>query len=169
MSSVDAALIARVDMDRGMLTGRERLEQTKMGLLFQEPKSKKPHQVDISVFLAEAISTRKIYQAEDLGRRQTGETLVCYRYDGKPMCPENLSRQYPVAVEKAGLTRIRVHGLRHIRANQIARGRGTNENGVGEAGALWHCNHRKHLLPCLAGSPEDGGGEGGQGPPSCGK
>ncbi len=101
----------------------ESLEQTqKGGLRFKEPKSKKPRHVAIPVFLADAIRTHRIEQAQTLlklGIRQTGETLVCCRYDGEPMSPENLSRQFPIAVEKAGLPRITFHGLRQSHPTQM--------------------------------------------------
>jgi len=111
-----------LDVDSGMLTVMESLEQTKMGLRFKEPKSSKLRQVAMPVFLADVIRTHRIEQAEallKLGIRQTGETLVCCRYDGEPMSPENLSRQFPIAVEKAGLPRITFHGLRHSHATQM--------------------------------------------------
>ena len=74
------------------------------------------------MFAAEAIRTHRIEPARallKLGIRQTGETLVWRRYDGEPMIPENLSRQFPIAVVKAGPPRITFHGLRHSRATQM--------------------------------------------------
>ena len=72
--------------------------------------------------LIEELRQHRLEQAEELlklGIRQTEETLVCCRYDGKPMNPENLSRQFPIAVVEAGLPRVTFHTLRHSHATQM--------------------------------------------------
>ncbi|MFP6689033.1 MAG: site-specific integrase, partial [Alphaproteobacteria bacterium] len=99
------------------------LEQTKKnGLRFKEPKNVKPRHVVMPSMLVVELRRCKLEQAEALlmlGIRQTDETLICCRYDGEPTEPENLSRQFPIAVERAGLPRITFHGLRHSHATQM--------------------------------------------------
>ena len=111
-----------LDLDGGVLRVMESLEETGKGLRFKEPKNKRRRQVDIPAFLSDAIKKHRIDQAQALlkvGIRLTGETLVCCRCNGEPMSPENLSRQFPVAVERAGLPRITFHGLRHSHATLL--------------------------------------------------
>ena len=46
--------------------------------------------------------------------------LACNGWgETEPMIPEDLSRQFPIAVENAGLPRITFHGLRHSHATQM--------------------------------------------------
>jgi integrase len=72
--------------------------------------------------MTEEFRQHRIVQAEallKLGIRQTDETLVCCRYDADPITPANLSREFPIAAERAGLPRITFHGLRHSHATQL--------------------------------------------------
>ncbi len=111
-----------LDFDTSNMFVRQSLEQTSKGLRFKEPKSKKPRQLAMPSLLVAELRRHKLEQAEallKLGVRQTEGSLVCCRYDGEPMAPENLSRQFPVAVERAGLPRITFHGLRHSHATQM--------------------------------------------------
>ena len=98
------------------------LEQTKAGLRFKEPKGSKSRRVAMPAILVEELCLHKAKQAEEqfkLGIGQSEESLICCRFDGEPMDPENLSRQFPVAVERAGFERITFHGLRHSHATQL--------------------------------------------------
>jgi integrase len=111
-----------LDFDSGYMGVHQSLEQTKKGLRFKETKSKRPRRVLMPSLLAAELKKHRVKQAEELlmlGIRQTSETLVCCRHDGSPMDPENLSRQFPVAVAKAGLPRITFHTLRHSHATQM--------------------------------------------------
>lgn len=111
-----------LDFDNSNMAVLQSLEQTKKGLRFKEPKNKKPRQVAMPTLLIEELRQHRLKQAEELlklGIRQTAETLVCCRYDGEPMNPENLSRQFPIAVERTGLPRITFHTLRHSHATQM--------------------------------------------------
>ena len=112
-----------LNLETGSMVVRESLEKTnKGGLRFKEPKSKKSRHVALPMLLVEELRQHQVKQAENmfrLGIRQTDEMLVCCRYDGEPMDPESLSREFPNAVVKAGLPRITFHGLRHPHATQM--------------------------------------------------
>ena len=111
-----------LDFDGGDMSVLQSLEQTKEGLRFKETKSKRPRHVMMPSLLVSELQKHRLEQAEallKLGIRQTDETLVCCRYDGEPMNPENLSRQFPIAVVEAGLPRITFHTLRHSHATQM--------------------------------------------------
>lgn len=111
-----------LNFDTSDMAVLQSLEQTKKGLRFKEPKSKRPRHVAMPSMLVAELRRHKLEQAEALlvlGIRQTTETLICCRYDSEPMDPENLSRQFPVAVERVGLPRITFHALRHSHATQM--------------------------------------------------
>jgi integrase len=112
-----------LNLESGSMIVRQSLEQTtKGGLRFKEPKSKKPRHVALPRLLVDELRQHQVKQAEEmfrLGIRQTAEMLVCCRYDGKPIDPEYVSREFPNAVVKAGLPRITFHGLRHSHATQM--------------------------------------------------
>lgn len=111
-----------LNFDKGFLTVRQSLEQTKKGLRFKEPKNKRLRQVAMPTLLIDELRRHRLEQAEDLlklGIRQTDETLVCCRHDGQPMIPKDFSQQFPFAVERTGLPRVTFHTLRHSHATQM--------------------------------------------------
>lgn len=114
-----------IDFNDGGLSVSQSLEQTKAGLRFKEPKNGKFRKVAMPSLLIEGLRSHKAEQAESLlklGVRQSNNTLVCCRFDGEPMNPEDLSRRFPDAVVKAGLPRITFHALRHSHATQLLSG-----------------------------------------------
>jgi integrase len=111
-----------LNFDTSDMAVLQSLEQTKKGLRFKEPKNKRQRHVAMPSILVAELRRHKLEQAEALlmlGIRQTNEALICCRYDAEPMDPENLSRQFPIAVERAGLPRITFHALRHSHATQM--------------------------------------------------
>lgn len=111
-----------VDLDSGRLSVIQSLEQTKAGLRFKETKNRRARHVVMPPLLRSGLRAHKVRQAEallGLGVRQTDETLVVCRYDGAPMNPEYLSREFPVAVTRMGLPRVNFHNLRHSHATQM--------------------------------------------------
>ena len=114
-----------IDLDGGGLSVMQSLEQTKAGLRFKEPKNGRFRNVAMPSLLITELRRHKLHQAEELlklGIRQSKDTLVCCRFDGEPMNPEDLSRRFPDAVVKAGLPRITFHTLRHSHATQLLSG-----------------------------------------------
>ena len=113
---------ADVDLEAGVLTVSESLEQTKEGLRYKLPKNGKVRDVAMSPSLVHELKALKTQQAQDLlrkGIRQTGETLLCCRPDSKEINPEDLSRRFPELVVRLGLPRLKFHELRHTHATQL--------------------------------------------------
>jgi integrase len=115
-----------VDLERATLHVVESLEQTKGGLLrFKAPKTDKARAITLPSFAVEELRRLKREQAEELfslGVRQSGETLVCARADGKPRQPRSLTHEFTYLVARCkDIPRVRFHDLRHSHAAQLLR------------------------------------------------
>ena len=112
-----------IDLDRGVARVVESLEQTKAALRFKAPKTEKARAITLPSFTVEELRRLKRQQAEELlalGVRQSGETLVCCRYDGEPMPPRSLTHEFAkVAGRVNDVPRVRFHDLRHSHATQL--------------------------------------------------
>lgn len=115
-----------MDIESGRLSVVQSLEQTNEGgLRFKETKNSKARLVDMPSLLIEELRRHRLKQAEaflKLGERQTDDHLITCGYDGEPMKPEHLSREFPKAVVKAGLPRVNFHTLRHSHATLMLTG-----------------------------------------------
>jgi integrase len=112
-----------LDLERGLVRVVESLEQTKSTLRFKAPKTEKAKAIALPSFVIEELRRLKREQAEELlvlGVRQSGETLVCGRYDGDSMPPRSLTHEFAkVAGRLKDVPRIRFHDLRHSHATQL--------------------------------------------------
>ena len=117
-----------VDLDRSLVTIVESLEQVfghREGIRFKLPKSGKGRAVTLPSFAVEELRGLRREQAEELlklGIRQSDDTLLCPRVDGKPMAPASLTREFWRLVGRLkDIPRIRFHDLRHIHATELLR------------------------------------------------
>jgi integrase len=111
-----------VDLEQGTVRVVESLEETKAGIRFKSTKTDKGRAVLLPKFALEELRRWKREQAEKLlrlGVRQTGESLVCGREDGKPKYPNSLTHKFMYFVSRAGLPKVRFHDLRHSHATQL--------------------------------------------------
>jgi integrase len=111
-----------VDLEQGTVRVVESLEETKAGIRFKSTKTDKGRAVLLPKFTLEELRRWKREQAEKLlrlGVRQTGESLVCGREDGKPKYPNSLTHKFSYLVGRAGLPKVRFHDLRHSHATQL--------------------------------------------------
>jgi integrase len=112
-----------VDLERGYLRVMESLEQTKIGIRFKAPKTDKTRAITLPAFAVDELRRLKRQQAEELlmlGTRQSGETLVCARADGRPLQPQSLTHQFTRLISRIKeLPRVRFHDLRHSHATQL--------------------------------------------------
>jgi integrase len=112
-----------LDLERGVVRVVESLEQTKSALRFKAPKTEKARAIALPSFVIEELRRLKRDQAQELlalGIRQSGETLVCGRYDGDPMLPRSLTHEFAKAAGRVkDVPRIRFHDLRHSHATQL--------------------------------------------------
>jgi integrase len=112
-----------VDLAASVVRVVESLEQTKAGLRFKPTKSEKGRAVALPGFAVEELRRHKQAQAEallGLGVRQSGDTLVCGRFDGEPKGPSTLTHEFVQLVRRIrGVPHIRFHDLRHTHATHL--------------------------------------------------
>jgi integrase len=112
-----------VSDNSGTVHVAESLEQTKAGLRFKPPKSGRTRTIALPAFAIEELRRLKREQAEQLlalGVRQTGETLVCPRFDGEPRQPRSLTHEFSAMMGRLkNIPPVRFHDLRHTHATQL--------------------------------------------------
>jgi integrase len=110
-----------LDLDRGVVSVVQSLEQTDEGLRFKDSKTGRGRAITLPAFVIEELRRLKVKQAESLlrlGIRQSGETLVCCREDGEPKQPRSITQEFAVLMRGLDLPRVRFHDLRHSHATQ---------------------------------------------------
>lgn len=114
-----------IDLDRCTLTVAQSLEQTKAGLQFKTPKTKKSRRtIALSTSLVDEIQTHRARQAADrlaLGMGRDPNSLVFSRIDGDPIQPDSVTKMFARIVARAKIRRITFHGLRHTHATDLLR------------------------------------------------
>jgi integrase len=112
-----------VDLDRGVLSVVQALEETKDGLRFKAPKTKHSRRkVTLPGITVEALRRHKVEQARlrlQLGLGRDDNALVCPRIDGKPRSPRAFTKEFTRLAAKADIPPITFHGLRHSHATQL--------------------------------------------------
>jgi len=105
-----------VDLDRGVLTVRQSLEQVGRCVSFGFPKTRAGRrQIALPPSLAGVLSRC---------RAQAGggpEDLVCPHRNGRPWLPDSFSSSFAVAARRAKLGHVRFHDLRHGHASHLLR------------------------------------------------
>ena len=114
-----------VDLDRGILSVVQTLEQTREGLRFKPPKTKRSRRVvTLPTVTIEALRHHRAEQARvrlQLGMGRDEEGLVCAKYDGQPRNPRNFTKEFTRLVSRLDIPHITFHGLRHSHATQLHR------------------------------------------------
>jgi integrase len=112
----------RVDVDACRLSVSTSIEQTGQGMREKPPKSGKARLIALPALVAEDLRRHRISQAEHLlalGIRQTEDTHICLREDGSPWPPRVLTYTFARLIRASGLTRVRLHDLRHGHATHL--------------------------------------------------
>ena len=112
-----------LDLSRGTVTVQQSLEQTKAGLWFKSPKTRKGRRtVTLPGIAVAVLQEHRRRQAEEhmalgLGKPKTVFTDV----EGAPWPPDKLSRQFGNLVRKAGIGPTTFHGLQHTHLTNLLR------------------------------------------------
>jgi integrase len=142
-----------IDLAAGQLAVTESAEQTREGVRYKPPKSRRTRTVALSATVAAELRARRLAQAEELlrvGVGISGETFVVAQPDGLPLQPHSLGQEWVRFVSKSALPRIRFHDLRHAHATHML------ANGVHPKVASERLGHSKvgitldlysHVLP----------------------
>jgi integrase len=118
---------ANVDLDAGTIKIERSLEQTKAGLLFKAPKTKNGRRVvslpPIAVDALRAHRRRWLELRMALGQgKPEPDALVFSAFDGSPIPPNDLSRDWRRFVLARKLPSVSFHGLRHSHASALIAG-----------------------------------------------
>lgn len=106
-----------VDLEKGLLKVRRTLITRAGGPRFDQPKTKKSQRT--ITLTPEAVSALKRHQQRK-GRATSEEDLVFCTRSGRPISPQNLTKQsFRPLLKKAGLPSIRFHDLRHTCATLL--------------------------------------------------
>jgi integrase len=113
-----------IDLAAGTMKIERSLEQTHAGLKFKPPKSKRGMRVlALPPSAVEALQTHRKKQLElrlALGQgKPSDETLVFSSFDGDPIPPNNLSRDWRRFVLAHKLPPVSFHALRHSHASAL--------------------------------------------------
>ena len=114
-----------IDLDGARLQVERSLEQTrKGGLRFKSPKSTRGRRT-ISLSPAVVAELRAHWKAQQEQRLSLGlggtspDALVFANWDGSPRQPNGLTKEFALAMERAGLPHVTLHTLRHTHASQL--------------------------------------------------
>jgi integrase len=113
-----------VDLAKATMRIERSLEQTKVGLCFKAPKTKRgKRNVALPPIAVEALQAHRKRQLETRiafgqGRLEPG-TLLFSTIDGTPIPPNNLSRDWRRLVQARKLPEISFHGLRHSHVSAL--------------------------------------------------
>jgi integrase len=113
-----------VDLAASTIKIERSLEQTAAGLKFKSPKTKHGRRtVGLPPIAVEALKTHRRKQLEfrlacGLGKA-TPDTLVFSRFDGEPILPNGLSRDWGKFVRTHRLPPVSFHALRHTHASTL--------------------------------------------------
>ncbi len=114
-----------LDLDRGNLTVAQAIEQTKAGLRFKLPKTKRSRRViALSPSVVDLLRAHKVQQARErlaLGLGKDNLGLVFTRLDGSIINPRNFSKEFSRLVARAGVRPVSLHGLRHTHFTNLLR------------------------------------------------
>jgi integrase len=115
-----------LDLEAGILSVRQSLEETKAGLAFKEPKSRKARRtVALPALAVEGLRRHRADQARArlmLGPGWQDNDLVCAQHDGRPLRPRSLTHAFVNLLRRrADLARVRFHDLRHSHATLLLR------------------------------------------------
>ena len=115
---------SNIDLDSRTLRIEQSLEQTRAGLRFKAPKTK--HGLRTMTLPASVISELRAHwrtqneQRLALGiGRSTPTDLVFPGWDGRPLMPNTLSREWSRTIAAIGGRQISLHALRHTHASSL--------------------------------------------------
>jgi integrase len=109
-----------VDLDGGVVTVQQALEETRAGVRWKQPKTARGRRlVTLPTVAVEAL--RRYREQRELAGPTRPEGLAVTCGDGHPWRPDEFTRAFARAVRRAGLGPMRFHDLRHTHATLLLR------------------------------------------------
>jgi len=132
------------DSDLARLRVRRAIEETKAGVRFKAPKSRRGRRaIALPALAVEALAERK-------RTSHTDDQLICGAVDGSIWRPSAFTSSYRDLLKRRGLTGPNFHALRHSHASQLLRAGvdiKTVSERLGHSRAGFTLNTYVHLLP----------------------
>jgi integrase len=119
---VCAAEWSDLDWEKATLEVSKSLEQTKQGLRVKGTKSERSRRFSIPHEVLEVLRQHKIEQDKDRAMYGAGYRnldLIFCRPDGDFYSPDRIGARVREAMQKAGLTGLSLHSLRHSHASEL--------------------------------------------------
>ncbi len=114
-----------LDLAKGTLAVCQSLEQTKAGLKFKAPKTRRGRRViALPHLLTTALRQHKAKQAAlrlRMGAAYIDQDLICASPDGSPRSPGGFGSGFVKFISGLDIPRVRFHDLRHSHATQLLR------------------------------------------------
>jgi integrase len=115
-----------IDLDSNLaaLQVERSLEQTKAGLRFKAPKTKRGRRaITLPAFIVKELRAQKAAQAAQrlalgLGK-ESAEALVFRQPEGSPLRPDDVSSSWRKVIVGLKLPKVSLHALRHTHASQL--------------------------------------------------
>lgn len=113
-----------VDLEQGTITVKRQLLTLKQGIVLEETTKSKSGRRNI-ILTDDAIRELKAYRKRQLqeklllGEAYQDKGLVFCKEDGTPLRPEEFTKRFQRWLKKAGLSRVRLHDLRHTHATLL--------------------------------------------------
>ncbi len=112
-----------MDLDQGVVSVQQVLEQTRGGLGFKQPKTARSRRtVALPPLIVEELKRHRTEQAQHrlmIGPAFEDHGLVFPEPDGRPWAPNKLSSAFAALMRRAGIKGLRFHDLRHSHATQL--------------------------------------------------
>lgn len=114
-----------IDFEKRTLTVAQSREQTKAGLRFKAPKTKRSRRtIALSPSVVEVLQAHRARQGEErlalgLGRDAAG--IVFTRIDGELIQPDSITKIFTRIVKRADIKPISFHALRHTHITELHR------------------------------------------------
>jgi site-specific recombinase XerD len=113
-----------LDLDTGVITVREALEETKAGIAFKTPKSRAGRRdITLPDIAIEALRDHRKQLLETRMKLGIGklapDDLLFANLEGRPLRPSAVSSDFGDLAERIGMPEVTFHSLRHTHASQL--------------------------------------------------
>lgn len=113
---------ADINFEKNLLSVNHSLQYVKNeGKSLKAPKTKKSNRVvpmpDDAMILLKYLKEEQLFRRKRLGNKWQDLDLVFTGWDGRMMCPDNVSHKFTDFMSKTNLPKIRFHDLRHSAAS----------------------------------------------------
>jgi integrase len=111
-----------VDLVSATVTVNRSIEQTNDGVKFKSTKGKRGRLVILPSIVVEVLNDHKVTQEAQkrlLGCGYTDLGLICAKEDGNIWKPDTMTSDFGDLTDRAGLTGVRLHDMRHSHATQL--------------------------------------------------